>query len=664
MTGYIVTNSHVISSTASEVTLFPGTERETTVTGRVAAEDPDWDLAVLAVEFKDLPRAIELGGRNLLKETSPINIIGFPYGQALQTGARMPAPTITRGMVSSLHRDFSGELELIQLDGSADPGNSGGPVVDRTGALAGVLVAGIPGTRTTFAIPATRVQKLLQGRIPGFTLKPGENKNRRLRVKAVAPHRDPLQNIKEAALLYVKLDQLKEPARENPAAPAAAGMSDLALVRGEKDFEGEWILEDSSGKDVLYLCQVRYTRKDGEVIHTATREFRAPFSKGEVIHKDMDDWIEGGNEKPAEKKPPASGSPPSPGPSKPELPQIPTPSPEDTGVEIAGPRTVTGDLGSREITFPGVKLTGIDVVWSEDGRWAWVLDSQGVVRRISIPTLREERKLSTGRRQATLGICREGLVLYSVDVNPAELWLMDPATLKVTVRIPVPGSQKVLASPAGAFVYVVNRDDGNLLGLEMPSGRQVFSISGMEVQANTGADSKRHSSARLHARSWRTAAVTPDGRFVLTSETGSLRRFNMSASSPRLEETGPQVLVRDTRFAISPDSKYVAVAIHDRQEVADLREPGTYIFRVSDFSKPVARLPLEGRLLAFDKAAGRIYMTEGAGSLIAYDPNGSVVARFGGGPIQFSIAGLAVHRDGRQGFLMMSGRNYWFDMTK
>jgi S1-C subfamily serine protease len=100
---------------------------------------------------------------------------GFPLGGMLSKvaeGAGNPSVTITGGRVSALRRDAFGQLALIQVDGSLQPGNSGGPIIDeKTGKLLGVAVAKVGSVDTIgFVVLAEEVRKALAGRFGSFDL--------------------------------------------------------------------------------------------------------------------------------------------------------------------------------------------------------------------------------------------------------------------------------------------------------------------------------------------------------------------------------------------------------------------------------------------------------------------------------------------------------------
>ena len=84
----------------------------------------------------------------------PLAAFGYPFGRLLASDNRYPAVSVNTGTVTALRRK-GGKLSAIQLDASVNPGNSGGPVVDKNGNLIGIVKSGMPGARLNFAIPVS-----------------------------------------------------------------------------------------------------------------------------------------------------------------------------------------------------------------------------------------------------------------------------------------------------------------------------------------------------------------------------------------------------------------------------------------------------------------------------------------------------------------------------
>jgi serine peptidase DegS len=153
--GHIVTNHHVIANAATiRVQLKDGREADARIVGR----DPDTDLAVLKIDLTPLPVAV-FGRSDQLKVGDVVLAIGNPLGLS---------QTVTHGIVSATSRQQLGIAPLedfIQTDAPINFGNSGGALVDSSGALVGINTAivaknlGVEGIG--FAIPVNMVRGVL-----------------------------------------------------------------------------------------------------------------------------------------------------------------------------------------------------------------------------------------------------------------------------------------------------------------------------------------------------------------------------------------------------------------------------------------------------------------------------------------------------------------------
>lgn len=153
--GHIVTNHHVIANAELiRVQLADGRIAEAHVVG----SDPDTDLAVLSVALKFLPVA-PLGRSDQLRVGDVVLAIGNPLGLS---------HTVTHGIVSALSRPLgiAPVEDFIQTDAPINRGNSGGALVDASGALVGINTAmvakslGVEGIG--FAIPVNLVRGVLR----------------------------------------------------------------------------------------------------------------------------------------------------------------------------------------------------------------------------------------------------------------------------------------------------------------------------------------------------------------------------------------------------------------------------------------------------------------------------------------------------------------------
>ena len=161
--GYLLTNEHVVQRVSeARVTFVDGRSVPAVVAGR----DPATDLAVLRAQAGALPYARLASGLRL-RAGQLVVAVGNPFGFE---------STVSAGVVSALGRSLRsrhGRLieGVVQHTAALNPGNSGGPLVDAAGTIAGINTAIIAMAQGIgFAIPAATAQWVLteiltQGRV-------------------------------------------------------------------------------------------------------------------------------------------------------------------------------------------------------------------------------------------------------------------------------------------------------------------------------------------------------------------------------------------------------------------------------------------------------------------------------------------------------------------
>ena len=132
--GEVLTNAHLVAGLESvELTLADGTA----VTGTVLGTDEVTDLAVVSAELPDSVGPALLGSSRDLTTGEAAVLVASP-----QPGSREPSVTV--GVVSGVGRtlvrtDGAHLLDMLQTDASIPPGASGAVLVDRRGAVIGLL---------------------------------------------------------------------------------------------------------------------------------------------------------------------------------------------------------------------------------------------------------------------------------------------------------------------------------------------------------------------------------------------------------------------------------------------------------------------------------------------------------------------------------------------
>jgi S1-C subfamily serine protease len=134
----------------------------------VTASDPTLDLAVLLIGASNLSY-VAFGDSDAVSAGLPVEALGYPFGREVDVGRGATAPDLapevstTPGTISAMR---GGDL---QISNAVNPGNSGGPVVDRDGFAVGVIqkrlergTGGEVATGIGFAIPINRVKDFLE----------------------------------------------------------------------------------------------------------------------------------------------------------------------------------------------------------------------------------------------------------------------------------------------------------------------------------------------------------------------------------------------------------------------------------------------------------------------------------------------------------------------
>lgn len=159
--GYIVTNNHVVEN-ADELTVTMSNKK--TYKAKVIGTDPAYDLAVIKIDATDLPFLL-YGNSDDVKIGQWVLALGYPLN--LET-------TVTAGIVSAKARSLglnkgsrnnSPVESFIQTDAAVNQGNSGGALINTSGALIGInsAIASPTGYYSgySYAIPVNIVKKVV-----------------------------------------------------------------------------------------------------------------------------------------------------------------------------------------------------------------------------------------------------------------------------------------------------------------------------------------------------------------------------------------------------------------------------------------------------------------------------------------------------------------------
>ena len=123
--GFIVTNAHVLEG-GSFVNAI--NYEQHVISAKFIGYDPDLDIALLKIP--GTYDALKLENSNDIQTGEEVIAIGNPLG--LEFSA-------SKGIVSAVHREGqNGLAAYIQTDAALNPGNSGGPLINKQGRVIGI----------------------------------------------------------------------------------------------------------------------------------------------------------------------------------------------------------------------------------------------------------------------------------------------------------------------------------------------------------------------------------------------------------------------------------------------------------------------------------------------------------------------------------------------
>jgi S1-C subfamily serine protease len=192
--GYVITNDHVVNDSETiRITRIKGVQ-EAIITLRtsridvcfqpdavaahglasacfpasVTASDPVLDLAVLFIGGSNLPY-VAFGDSDVVATGLQVEALGYPLGRDVEVGRAttvsdlVPNVSATSGTISALRLNDAGERRYLQITNSVNPGNSGGPLLDRDGFAVGVIRMRLErAPDIAFAIPINDVKGFLE----------------------------------------------------------------------------------------------------------------------------------------------------------------------------------------------------------------------------------------------------------------------------------------------------------------------------------------------------------------------------------------------------------------------------------------------------------------------------------------------------------------------
>ena len=158
--GEILTNNHVVDrSTSIQVTI---TGRSQTYPAHVIGVDPSADIALIQIDGVSGLPTVSFASSSSVNVGDPIVALGNALGQG-------GTPDVSKGSITALDQTITASeggskseqlMGMLQSDATIYPGDSGGPIVNSSGQVVGMITAGdVQGFRSSastvnYAIPS------------------------------------------------------------------------------------------------------------------------------------------------------------------------------------------------------------------------------------------------------------------------------------------------------------------------------------------------------------------------------------------------------------------------------------------------------------------------------------------------------------------------------
>ncbi len=156
-TGYVLTSQHVVDNNKTVTIQF---NNGTSYQGNVAATDEAMDLAVIKLPDSQAGYTYAATGNSnesdALQISSPVMVVGYPGGNDIHN------LSLTTGTLCAFPRMQS--VSYLQSDAKVYAGNSGGPMVDSSGNVIGIInskYSNMEGRCATFATAINEARALL-----------------------------------------------------------------------------------------------------------------------------------------------------------------------------------------------------------------------------------------------------------------------------------------------------------------------------------------------------------------------------------------------------------------------------------------------------------------------------------------------------------------------
>lgn len=332
----------------------------------------------------------------------------------------------------------------------------------------------------------------------------------------------------------------------------------------------------------------------------------------------------------------------------------------ETGEMLAEDPVEADGVESRAIKLKGSDIA-TTVVTSETGGVLFLADHAGYVRKIMLPSWKEDRRLWVGKQVTALAACKEGIL--AAIPGDKMLILIKADSLTVAYHWSMDEVWSVVAMPHGGGIYVPKcvRDLPIELQVfdQVTHGQQksMVALDMMKEQAAAGAY-KRHPGAKQMS-TFENMIASPKGDYLLCTSSDCIFRLATKGVGLTIEEAGFP-LGKITHLAISPDGVYVAAPAPEAPPGGwPAMKPGdSLIFKARDLQKPTAVVE-QMQVWGFVRSAEKVYGVRAQGAFVQQTSKGKIDHSFALGDAAASLATVEAAGDSGKYILHLGTKLVW-----
>ena len=286
-----------------------------------------------------------------------------------------------------------------------------------------------------------------------------------------------------------------------------------------------------------------------------------------------------------------------------------------------------------KLKFTRLAYNGKNIVrkmrWSENGKHLYLLKTDGVLLKLSVPEFKEVARLELKSVATSLGQSRAGLA--ALLSSTGEVVVVDETTFKERKRIRVPGATIIATSPKIDAGFAVG--GGVVSIVDLKAGRVRARVNGRMFDRFATRVKRPARQVRAGA-GFDFAEVTPDGKYLFGASHGSLNRYVIRRFAIKWDEHGHRIGSNPRAIDISPDSKLVCFPSGGGNMNApnhpSMRGYNTYIYDVSNLQVPKLGIVTGAypRAVAFDPVSKKIYAQNYDYQLIVVSAGGVIEGKY------------------------------------